>query len=66
MRIACGSDHAGFELKNHVTSFLRELRREFKDIGTHWKEPVACSDYAERVGVAERYQLFEDTSYETR
>ena len=60
MRIACGSDHAGFELKIMSPPFCENLDARSKT-SAHWKEPVDCSDYAERVGVAERYQQFEDT-----
>lgn len=52
MRIAVGSDHAGFELKETVRTFLRELNHEAVDLGTHSTEPVDYPDYAQAVGRA--------------
>ena len=34
MRVAIGSDHAGFELKRAVISYLETLKHEVKDLGT--------------------------------
>ena len=50
MRIAIGSDHAGFELKEAVKAFLIEENHEVLDVGTHSKDPVDYPDYAEAVG----------------
>ncbi len=52
MRIAIGSDHAGFVLKENVAAFLRQLGHEVEDVGTHSTEPVDYPDYAEAVGKA--------------
>jgi transaldolase / glucose-6-phosphate isomerase len=54
MRIAIGSDHAGFALKEAVKGFLTAERREILDLGTHSADPVDYSDYAEAVGQALR------------
>jgi transaldolase/glucose-6-phosphate isomerase len=54
MRIAIGSDHAGFELKEAVKAFLIEDKREVLDVGTYGKESVDYPDYAEAVGTALR------------
>jgi transaldolase/glucose-6-phosphate isomerase len=54
MRIAMGSDHAGFELKEAVKSFLAEEHHEVLDVGTYSKDPVDYPDYAEAVGTALR------------
>jgi ribose 5-phosphate isomerase B len=43
MRIYLGSDHAGFELKNHVVARLIELGHEPVDCGPY--EYVATDDY---------------------
>ncbi|BAN01368.1 ribose 5-phosphate isomerase B [Ilumatobacter coccineus] len=43
-RIAIGSDHAGFELKQHLVGFLRQHGHEVDDQGTHSTESV---DYPE-------------------
>lgn len=54
MRIAIGADHAGFELKNHLVAFLRELGSQVVDLGTYSVEPVDYPDFAEAVGLALR------------
>jgi len=50
MRIAVGADHAGFQLKQNVAAYLRELGHEVIDLGTTSTEPVDYPDYAEAVG----------------
>ena len=40
MRIAIGSDHAGFEYKEKIINLLRSLGHEVTDFGTHSEEPV--------------------------
>src|SRR5207249_10516651 len=52
MRIAIGSDHAGFALKEDLAAYLRELRHQVLDVGTHSTVPVDYPDYAEAVGNA--------------
>src|SRR6516225_9937036 len=54
MRIAIGSDHAGFALKEDVKALLTAEHREVLDLGTHSTDPVDYSDYAEAVGRALR------------
>jgi RpiB/LacA/LacB family sugar-phosphate isomerase len=54
MRIALGSDHAGFDLKKSIVTFVRELGHEPVDLGTFTTDPVDYPDYAEKVGVAVR------------
>lgn len=53
MRIAIGSDHAGFPLKQHLIATLRRLDHEVDDRGTHDETPVdyppICADVARRV-----------------
>ena len=44
MRVAIGSDHAGFELKSELCSLLDELRVEYRDFGTFGREPVDYPD----------------------
>ena len=57
MKIAIGSDHAGFELKQHLTQTLKELGHEVDDLGTHSTEPVdyppICAAVARRVAHGE-------------
>jgi len=61
MRIAIGSDHAGFALKERLVRALRTLGHEVEDLGTRAAEPAVdypdfCFPVAERVadGRAER------------
>jgi RpiB/LacA/LacB family sugar-phosphate isomerase len=52
MRIALGSDHAGFEMKERMKAFLEELGHRVMDLGTHSPAPVDYPDFAEAVGLA--------------
>jgi len=52
VRIAIGSDHAGYPLKEEVKKQLREKRYRVIDVGTHSKEAVDYPDYAEAVAKA--------------
>src|SRR5438067_12936050 len=52
MRIAIGSDHAGFELKRLLLEHLRGAKHEIVDVGTHDTSPVDYADFAEAVGKA--------------
>jgi ribose 5-phosphate isomerase B len=38
--IVIGSDHAGFDLKSHVVTYLGSLGHEINDLGTYSTEPV--------------------------
>ncbi len=40
MRVAIGSDHAGYRLKQHLIAVLKELGHDVDDHGTHSEEPV--------------------------
>ena len=51
MKIAMGSDHAGFVLKDELKTFVESLGHEVIDVGTHSTESVDYPDYAEKVGV---------------
>ena len=44
MRIAIGSDHAGFLYKQQLIGLLTTLGHEVKDFGTHSEEPVDYPD----------------------
>ena len=54
MRLVLGSDHAGFELKQSLAEYLRELGHEVLDVGAHSTAPVDYPDYAEAVAKALR------------
>jgi ribose 5-phosphate isomerase B len=40
MKVALGSDHAGFRYKEAIKAFLISLRHEVEDFGTHSEERV--------------------------
>lgn len=46
MKIAIASDHAGFEMKQHLMEFLKEKGYEFKDFGSYSAESSDYPDYA--------------------
>jgi transaldolase/glucose-6-phosphate isomerase len=54
MRVAVGSDHAGFELKEAVKAFVVAEHHEVVDVGTYSTDPVDYPDYTEAVGAAVR------------
>jgi ribose 5-phosphate isomerase B len=49
MKIAIGSDHAGYELKEYLTDVLGG-RYEFVDVGTKSLDSVDYPDFAKEVG----------------
>lgn len=49
-RIAIGSDHAGFDLKAHLVTFLTVQGHEVDDQGTHSTESVDYPDICAGVG----------------
>ncbi len=49
MKIAIGSDHAGFEDKEKVKKQLDELGYEYEDVGTNSAESVDYPIYAQKV-----------------
>ena len=53
-RIAIGSDHAGFELKQHVAKRLVDAGHDIVDLGTDSTEPVDYPVYCSAVGRAVR------------
>jgi RpiB/LacA/LacB family sugar-phosphate isomerase len=55
-KIAVGSDHAGFELKQAVAEQLRKDGYEVQDFGTHSTDPVDYPDFALAVGEAVKDQ----------
>ncbi|MEE6187358.1 Ribose-5-phosphate isomerase B [Mycovorax composti] len=50
--IAIGSDHAGFEMKEFVISYLEGKSLAFKDFGTHSAESADYPDFAHPVAEA--------------
>jgi ribose 5-phosphate isomerase B len=52
MKVALGSDHAGFNLKEEIRRYLAGTDVEVIDEGTNSGESVDYPDYAERVALA--------------
>jgi ribose 5-phosphate isomerase B len=52
MRIAIGSDHAGFRYKEKIKEFLRTLGHDVTDFGTDSEEPVDYPLFIHPVAVA--------------
>lgn len=52
MKIAIGSDHAGYPLKEEVLAYLKERNYEVEDMGTYSHESVDYPIYAKKVAVA--------------
>jgi len=50
MRIAIGTDHAGYLLKERLKRVLEQEGHEVVDLGTHSTEPVDYPDYCFPVG----------------
>jgi len=49
-RIALAADHAGFELKEKMTAYLKGAGFEVMDLGTGDEEPVDYPDFAGAIG----------------
>ena len=49
MRIVLGSDHAGFEMKQNLLTYVQGLGYEAFDVGTDSTAPVDYPDFAEKV-----------------
>ena len=52
MKIAIGSDHAGFQYKEKIKEFLRTLGHEVTDFGTDSEEPVDYPLFCRPVALA--------------
>ena len=52
MRVAIGSDHAGFELKQRLAEHLRALGHDVLDVGTDSTDSVDYPDFGAAVGRA--------------
>ncbi len=52
MKIAIGSDHAGFRLKEKIKDFLRAKGHEVLDFGTHSEDRVHYPLFAREVALA--------------
>ncbi len=55
MRIVLGADHAGFEMKQELVSYVRSLGHEVVDVGaSSGTSPDDYPDFAEAVGMVVR------------
>lgn len=52
MKIAIGSDHAGFRLKEDLKNYIASLNIEVKDFGCHSEESVDYPDIAKEVALS--------------
>lgn len=52
MKLVVGSDHAGFQLKNDMSSLLKSLGHDVLDVGAYDEKPSDYPDFAEAVGRA--------------
>lgn len=52
MKIAIGSDHGGFDLKEQVKTWLQEMGHEVVDFGCHSKESCDYPDFGAAVARA--------------
>ena len=52
MKIALASDHAGFDLKNHLKAFVEQKGFEVLDLGAFNTDPSDYPDFAEAIGKA--------------
>ncbi|HTQ12121.1 MAG TPA: ribose 5-phosphate isomerase B [Fimbriimonadaceae bacterium] len=52
MKIAMGSDHAGFDLKTALAEHARALGHEVDDLGAYDRAPSDYPDFSEKVGLA--------------
>lgn len=59
MKIVIGSDHGGYDLKEDIKAYLKELGHEVADYGTHSKEPVDYPDFAFLIAQAVARGLFD-------
>lgn len=59
MRIAIGSDHAGFAYKEMIRRVLSEQGHELRDFGTHSEEPVDYPVYVKPVAEAVSHGEYE-------
>ena len=50
MKVALGSDHAGYQLKEKIKDLLKEKNIGFEDFGPFSEESVDYPDYGHKVG----------------
>ncbi len=58
MNIYIASDHAGYQLKEHIKLFLNENKYKYIDVGTHSNKSVNWAEYGAKAAkdVSENYK----------
>ena len=56
-KLAIGSDHAGFHMKEDLKSMLVEMGYEVEDMGTHDTNSCDYPDFAEAVAHSETIKI---------
>src|SRR5262245_41025227 len=59
LKIAIGSDHAGFEMKEHLKKWLTKADFAVKDFGTYSSESADYPDFAHAVSEAVEKKEFD-------
>jgi ribose 5-phosphate isomerase B len=59
MKIAIASDYAGFQMKESIKPFLKNMKHIVKDFGTQSEKPVDYPDFALKVANAVAEKHFE-------
>lgn len=52
MKVAVASDHAGYDLKQEIVAYLKQLGHEAIDLGTHDGISVDYPEYGKKLGQA--------------
>jgi ribose 5-phosphate isomerase B len=59
MKIAIGSDHRGYKLKEIIKNYLKEINVEYEDFGAFSEEPSDYPDVSIKVGEGVSKGLFD-------
>jgi ribose 5-phosphate isomerase B len=59
MKIAVGADHAGFEAKEKIITYLKDNKIEFHDFGTYNDQSVDYPNFAHSVALAVENKEFD-------
>ena len=59
MKIAIGSDHAGYKLKSQIVEYLKTKKIDFEDFGAYSEESCDYTDYAFPVAQAVAKKIFD-------
>jgi ribose 5-phosphate isomerase B len=59
MKIAIGSDHRGYKLKEIIKNYLKEINVEYEDLGAFSEEPSDYPDVSIKVGEGVSKGLFD-------